>query len=273
MHDAILISIVILCIIIIVFSDTDLFRCAAFFVALFLTYDRFIGWNSLNDDDNYYKSKPIKTGGNINETNDNIGKWLNIDIDKIKQKLNEMNAKKIHEEKKYELCIYMNKDGYLKMKKEYNDENEEIILLNVATNSTFDKNNIEITGNYKDFSELIIKLGFKQIFHMEMVCEKYDPNNSDINEIEICHIPGFQPMLKIYGENEENIYKYAKKLNLDEEDVRFKSDIELYKDIYGIENVDKISELKFGSAYKNLRQKVNKRRKQFVESCKMFKHL
>lgn len=303
MESKVFVMLIALCILVIFFVDNSWMKGVAAAGAGFLIYDRYIGWNSINNNDDVYelhrKSKRRKqpdgydsdedsddedNGGRNRGKNRSVvggrskreyeAKWLDINPDEFRQKVLEAGGSSYHGKKKYIRYIFDTPGGYVRVRREYDENDNPIVTL---TSKTYDdekypiENEVQINGDFEDGKEFLESLSLNMRTYQENFRERF--NFPDTTSVTIDWIPGFEPLVEVECESEDKLWEAAKKLGLKRRDAKFLNLAKMYQEEYGIsEKVigRDLRKLTFDTVYNALKDKITRKRNKFEEITKKY---
>lgn len=293
--------ILVLCIIIIITADNNLLKGIALAGCAYVLYSRFISSPSamdsstrlLSNNNQTIYTKPsllqnggsqkcfersVKSykGGNGNSTGKgDYAKWLNVNIKNFRKKLQENGAVLVHRNKKYLRYAYAIPKGYVRIRKEYNDNEEPVVTM---TSKTYhgrkqpEENEIEVNMDFETAHEFLksLKLQFKA--YQETYREKY--RLPGCKELVIDTVPGFHPFVEINCDCND-LWEVAENLELEKKDARFGGLANMFEEEYGIRSNlinDHLRKLTFDTVYDALKDKVTKNKDVFKEVTADFQY-
>ena len=167
------------------------------------------------------------------------GRILEIDIDSVVKKLQELGAKKVANRTMKRYIFNIGDNEWLRLR----DDSVNVTLTHKKIISdTIDgtKENEVIVSNMNEMLKIFENLGYKWQNYQENKRVSYI---LDGVEIEIDTWPKIPTYLEIEGKNEEDIFSTAKKIGYKKEDLVFIGVRKIF-DKYGID-INSIKELKF----------------------------
>ncbi len=173
-------------------------------------------------------------------------KFLNIDIDKIREKLNQQNAKLINPMRMMKRAIFetpemKQKDSFIRVR----DEGDKVTLTYKMHQSEAIDGAKEIEINVSDFDNAVgiinaINIPLKSV--QESKRETWTLNNT---EIVIDIWPWLNPYIEIEGNNEEEIKDTTAKIGLDWIEVKYGDVMVAYRDQYKhLKRTDTVANIK-----------------------------
>ena len=210
------------------------------------------------------------------------GKFLDININKLRKNLKLNNAKKIHKMilyRRYVFPLLNGEKGFIRTREENNS-----VTITVKTYPKTSKfateHEIRINGTLEESRDFLLAQGYKVKAYQETLREKW--SLGDCLEIAIDSIPGIPSYVELECKNEVAIKKVAKLLDLDYSKVEYGSFAKQYLDYYGVKEDDinyNIPNLTFKNIDKelknyilknnNLLQKTKKEHLQLIEKNKI----
>ena len=168
---------------------------------------------------------------------------LEIDVEKMIEKLNSLGAQKIGEwfQKRYVYDFNPARDSqWIRLRT--NGETVTLAYKNVEKNTVDGTRELEIeVSDFDETNELLNVLGYQAKGYQENKRIRY---MLDGVEIDIDSWPMIPTYLEIEADSEEKVKEIEKKLEVDPSKVTALNCDDIYRDIYGIETKE-ISKLKF----------------------------
>lgn len=163
-------------------------------------------------------------------------KFLNIDITKIKNKLRENGAKKIHDPLKFYRLIFKrceergDKPGFVRIR----DEGKKITMTTKIFNDKKFPEEREVTINesFEKGCEFLKAIGIEEKSYQETMREKWSHDLA--HEITFDIVPGLPIYMEIDCTSEENLNKLVSLLELDKSNMKYGSFDKTYTEYYNI---------------------------------------
>jgi len=189
------------------------------------------------------------------------GKFLEVNINNLRKKLKENNAKKIHKMmlyKRYVFKLFNNQKGYIRTRQE--NKSVTITIKTYPENSKFaNETEIVVNSTLEESRDFLLAQGYQIKAYQETLREKW--SLGDCLEIAIDSIPGIPSYVELECKNEKEIKKIAKILELDYSKIEYGAYDKQFMDYYGIKKDDinnAISSLTFKNIDKELKSHLTK---------------
>lgn len=188
-------------------------------------------------------------------------KFLNININNLRKKIKDNGGKKVHKMMLYERYVFhlqTGEKGYIRTRQ----ENGKVTI----TIKTYPKDSkyaleseIEVKSSLEEAKNFLLAGGFKIKAYHQTLREKWQINGCP--EIAIDTIPGIPTYVELECNNEKEIKRVAKLLDLDFNKAEYGAYDKQFVDYYGMIKVDindNISSLTFKNIDKELKQYIKK---------------
>jgi len=189
------------------------------------------------------------------------GKFLDVDIKELRKNLKLNNAKKIHKMmlyKRYVFFLLTGEKGYIRTRQE-----NKLVTITMKTypkDSKFAKETeISVNWTLEQSRDFLLAQGYKLKAYQETLREKW--SLGDCLEIAIDTIPGIPTYVELECNNEKEIKKVAKMLNLDYSKIEYGAYDKQFVDYYGMQKDDinnSVSSLTFKNIDKELKKYIKK---------------
>ena len=134
--------------------------------------------------------------------------FLNININKIREKLKNLGAEKIHNltfYKRYTFALLNNQIGFIRIRQEY--KKVTMTLKTYEKNSKYaNESEIILMSSLEEAKTFLINMGYKLKSYQETFREKWSFNNC--HEIAIDIVPGLPTYIELECKNENSIKKW-----------------------------------------------------------------
>ena len=188
-------------------------------------------------------------------------KFLEIDINKLRKDIKNNGGKKVHKMMLYERYVFLlqtGEKGYIRTRKENNK-----VTITIKTYPKDSKyameSEIETKGTLDEAKKFLTACGFKLKAYQQTLREKWKINGCP--EIAIDTIPGIPTYVELECNNEKEIKRVAKLLNLDFDKAEYGAYDKQFVDYYGMtkDNInEQISSLTFNNIDKELKNFIKK---------------
>ena len=194
--------------------------------------------------------------------------FLDIDENKIKNKLKELGAKRIYDKTLFKINIYSHPTNQKKVFIRLRDEGDKITFT-IKTNYDKGKFPLEheiIIDDFDEMDKMLTLMGCKRMYVDEKMREKWKMKR--VKEIVFDSVPGIPTYMEVEAATKEDLLKSIKKLGLSEKDAI--KGISYFKHYYGIEDtiLEKVTSLTFNNVNKVLGKHIKKNKKLFNETNK-----
>ena len=160
--------------------------------------------------------------------------FIDVDINKIRQKLQQLNAKLIHPERLMKRVIFDPQQKAEHCWMRVRDEGDKITLSikQITGNKIEDQKEVElIIDNFDEGVKFLHAIGAEKKSYQETKRESWEYLNV---KIEIDTWPGLEPYIEIEGESEGDVKKVVNDLELDFSEAIFSSADYIYNKKLGI---------------------------------------
>ena len=188
-------------------------------------------------------------------------KFLDININNLRKIIKKHGGKKVHKMMLYERYVFKlltGEKGYIRTRQENNKVT--ITIKTYPKNSKYAlENEIEIKGSLEEAKKFLLTCGFQLKAYQQTLREKWKLEGCP--EIAIDTIPGIPTYVELECNNEKEIKRVAKLLDLDFDKAEYGAYDKQFLDYYGISKDainDNISSLTFKNIDKELKQYINK---------------
>lgn len=165
-------------------------------------------------------------------------KFININVKDVKQKLQNIGAKKIHKRTKmirsaFYLCDEKAK-GFARIRQEYK---KTTMTVKIYNNNNFpEETEIEVNNGFDEGEKFLLALGLVKKAFQESYRTKYVvPDMPNVHEIVIDDLPGLPTYMEIDCSDEITLNKVIDMLKLDKNNMRYGPFGNTYNEYYGIE--------------------------------------
>ena len=186
-------------------------------------------------------------------------KFLDINIKNLRKIIKENGGKKVHKMLLYERYVFKlltGEKGYIRTRQENNKVT--ITIKKYPKDSKYAlESEIEIVGSLEEAKKFLLTCGFSLKAYQQTLREKWQINGCP--EIAIDTIPGIPTYVELECNNEKEIKKVAKLLNLDINKAEYGAYDKQFLDYYGIlkdDINDNISSLTFKNIDKELKKYI-----------------
>lgn len=200
-------------------------------------------------------------------------RWIDIDTEKIREKIRLIGGELYHEEKIYNRCIYQHPKGlkgYMRVRQEYDNKDNQIVTMTIKTYTDPKyptEHEINVDNDYKTANAFARMIGGNIKAEHETKREKYK-GVPGCNEIVIDTIPGLNPYVEIDCNSEDTLQLVATQLGLAPLAGITGGYGEVFVQEYGIDldwiNND-LDEIKFSTIAKKMRGYICRNKDKFDE--------
>ena len=196
-------------------------------------------------------------------------RWIDIDVDKMREKIIELGTTKVHDDKLYKRYIYPLPKGYFRVRSEFDDKGE----ITTMTSKTYEdpkfpvETEIHIVDDFDSVKKFLDSINMEPKAYHETRREKYS-GLAGCNEISIDTLPGLNPYIEIDCTSEERMKEIADSLGLDMADAKYGAFVGVYVDEYGIDKKwfdNELDELKFETVKDKLAEHIVKNKEKFEQ--------
>jgi len=160
-------------------------------------------------------------------------KFLDIDVKKMRKKIEEIGGKMVHENIKFIRSVFAlcgNINGYYRIRDE---GNKVTMTIKTYENKDFpEEHELSIHNTFEEGVNFIKKIGITQTSYQETYRELW--SHPLAHEITFDMLPGIPTYMEIDCESLENLNKLIKLLELDETKKRYGAFGKTYEEYYGI---------------------------------------
>jgi adenylate cyclase class 2 len=188
-------------------------------------------------------------------------KFLEIDINKLRKIIKEKGGKRVHKMMLYERYVFLlhgGEKGYIRTRKE--NGKVTITIKKYPKDSKYAlENEIEVKSTLEETRDFLLASGYKMKAYHQTLREKWQINGCP--EIAIDTIPGIPTYVELECNNEKEIKRVAKLLNLDFAQAKFGAYGNQFVDYYGmvLDDInDTIDNLTFKNIDKELKNYIKK---------------
>jgi len=191
-------------------------------------------------------------------------KFLEIDVNKIRNLIKKLGGKLVHKKKKYIRAIFDRCDGKVKGFTRVRQENNKTTMtVKIYNNKKFpDEFEVTINEGFDEGRIFMHALGLNEKAFQESYREKWSfPNIKDVHEVVFDELPGLPVYLEVDCLSENCLKNMTKKLKLEKYKKRFGSFDHTYNEYYGIPNDvinDKTKSLSFSNISNEIKPRKNK---------------
>ena len=197
-------------------------------------------------------------------------KFLEIDISKLRKKIKENGGKKVHKMMLYERYVFLlqtGEKGYIRTRKE--NDKVTITIKKYPKDSKYAlESEIEIKSTLEEAKDFLIACGYKIKAYHQTLREKWQINGCP--EIAIDTIPGIPTYVELECNNEKEIKRVSKLLDLDFDKAEYGAYDKQFVDYYGMTNDNinqQINSLTFKNIDKELKNYI-KKNKELLKNVK-----
>lgn len=175
-------------------------------------------------------------------------RWLDVDVEQLRQKILEQGAKLVHSKKLYRRYAYSlgNQDadgtpldggtpGFGRVREEYLNETDTVVTATVKLykNKDFpEEYEVVIDDTFENSNKFMLALQLKPRAYQETYREKYSIEGC--NEIVIDTVPGLASYVEIDCLSKERVFELANKLGFKPEDAHYGSFARTFKEVYNM---------------------------------------
>jgi adenylate cyclase, class 2 len=206
-------------------------------------------------------------------------KFLNVDPDKIRQRLKELGGEQVHPEITIRRYAYSLPDSKIKGFARVRDEGKKTTMTvkTYPTDSKYaDETEVSINEDFETGHKFMSALCKRKAYQLTKREKWTLPAKYKCNEVDIDTLPGLEKYIEIECQDEESIKNVSQLLGFEYDEAHFGSFARTYREIYGIPEEytnDDVRELTFKTVQQILGPKVIKNKKEFESICKKYQDL
>ena len=165
-------------------------------------------------------------------------KFLDIDVDKLRDKIIKHGGTIVHENEKYVRSVFRlcntDKKGYARVRDE---AGKVTITVKIYNNPDYpDEYEIETVNDFETAKNLLVAMNLQVKSFQESYREKWSLPNKEVHEVTFDTIPGIPTYMEIDCVTEKALKDTIKLLELDKGKMRYGAFDRVYKEYYDIEH-------------------------------------
>jgi adenylate cyclase class 2 len=165
-------------------------------------------------------------------------KFLDIDVDKLRDKIIKHGGMIVHENEKYVRSVFRlcntDKKGYARVRDE---AGKVTITVKIYNNPDYpDEYEIETVNDFETAKNLLVAMNLQVKSFQESYREKWSLPNKEVHEVTFDTIPGIPTYMEIDCVTEKALKDTIKLLELDKGKMRYGAFDRVYKEYYDIEH-------------------------------------
>lgn len=165
-------------------------------------------------------------------------KFLDIDVDKLRDKIIKHGGTIVHENQKYVRSVFRlcntDKKGYARVRDE---AGKVTITVKIYNNPDYpDEYEIETVNDFETAKNLLVAMNLQVKSFQESYREKWSLPNKEVHEVTFDTIPGIPTYMEIDCVTEKALKDTIKLLELDKGKMRYGAFDRVYKEYYDIEH-------------------------------------
>ena len=165
-------------------------------------------------------------------------KFLDIDVDKLRDKIIKHGGTIVHENQKYVRSVFRlcntDKKGYARVRDE---AGKVTVTVKIYNNPDYpDEYEIETVNDFETAKNLLVAMNLQVKSFQESYREKWSLPNKEVHEVTFDTIPGIPTYMEIDCVTEKALKDTIKLLELDKGKMRYGAFDRVYKEYYDIEH-------------------------------------